>query len=454
MLSTVTVSPARVGLRGDVSPPGDKSISHRALFFAALNRSPTILRVLGDGDDIASTIRVLQALGRTIDDLDGGVECGPCTLVQPSSRIGTLAMECGNSGTTARLLAGLLTGERGAFRVVGDPSLTPRPMDRIARPLRRMGADITTTEGHLPMVLHADRDLEGIDVRTNSPIDVASAQVHAGLLLAALRSKQGVPLGRVSPMRDHTLRMARVFGIDVGTSCAGDVPVDVVHPAAVDCPVDLTIPGDISSAAFLVAAAILVPDSSIRITSVGLNPTRVAFLETLQSMGGDVRLTIVGDDIEPRGTITVTGGGRLEGVVVGSVSGGASVTQMMDELPLLALVATQAHGRTVVRGAAELRSKESDRIRATASVLRTMGATVEELTDGFSIEGPQRLRGATVHTANDHRIAMMSAVAALIGRGATTIHGTQSIRVSYPRFWRDLDRLHPGVIPRNDTAET
>jgi 3-phosphoshikimate 1-carboxyvinyltransferase len=324
-------------------------------------------------------------------------------------------------------------------------------MERVAEPLRLMGASVATTDGHLPMTVRAEHRIDGCV--PDKYIEVSSAQVHAALVLAGLRSRDGVTLCRAAPMRDHTVRMARHFGIQVHTERVFGAWYDVVRPATLTHDVEVLVPGDFSSAAFFVAAALLVPGSVLEQHNVGLNPTRIAFLHAMVAMGGRIEIMPMEPGVEPVGRIRVHHTGDLQGMEFSSGLGDATVNvaEMMDELPLLALIASQAHGTTTVHGASELRVKESDRIAAIAEVLGMLGVDVVQHDDGFSSTGPQPIRGgATVNHYGDHRICMMAAIAALIADQPVVIPDHHVASVSYPAFWDDLDRLAGGVVNRND----
>jgi 3-phosphoshikimate 1-carboxyvinyltransferase len=427
-------------LRGHVRVPGDKSITHRALFFGAINASATTIVGGSPAADCSSTLTLVHRLGVDVVLAEDEITLGGSPRVERADD--HLTLDCGNSGTTARLAMGLLAAERGSFTLTGDASLSRRPMERVAEPLRRIGASIETTGGTLPVRIEG-RALAGGG--SHGLIAVESAQVHAALVLAALRSRGGATLFAARPMRDHTLRMLRRFGCEPLTSAAG---VHRILPASIDRATRIEVPGDFSSAAFLVTAALLVPGSQITVDDVGLNPTRIAFLSALARMGAPLRVEVGDDAFEPVGRIHVTAHGGLTGATFGESDDTIAIAEMIDELPLLALVATQAHGRTVVRGAEELRVKESDRIAATAAVLRALGAEVIEREDGFEIEGPQRLRGgASIDPHGDHRLAMMAAVGAMLCERDVVIENADVASVSYPGFWSEVERLGGAMQP-------
>ncbi len=414
---------------GTYTVPGDKSITHRALFFAGLRSGSTLISSPSTALDCRNTLELLGTLGHHILDE------GDSWLIHSSERSSYSSVhtvDCGNSGTTARLATGFLTGYGGEITLVGDESLSRRPMERVAEPLRQMGAVVHTTDGKFPVSVIAKQRIQGLK---GTPIDVGSAQVHAALTLAALRSEQGVVLRRTKPMRDHTLRMAALFGFPI----TSDGSVDSIQPLdydAYDAPhIDIEIPGDFSSAAFLVAAALLVPESDLTIQNVGLNPTRTAFLDALKEMGADVDCVVEFEEWEPVGRIHARYSPNLQPIVLDENSS-ISVDLMMDELPLLAFLASQANGESCIRGAAELRVKESDRIAATASVLRSLGLAIEELEDGFRVCGPQAVRGGvSVDHHGDHRLAIMAGVAGLIAQEPVVIAEHEVADVSWPSVW-------------------
>ena len=417
--------------RGTLTVPGDKSITHRALLFGALCSRRTVIHNYSSAADCTRTLAMLRSLAYVVDEQDGAwVVEGQ--KYQPSKA--PLTIDCGNSGTTARLAAGFLTGERGTFTLTGDTSLSRRPMERVAAPLRQLGAQITTTQRAFPVSVIADSRIPG---KERGAIAVRSAQVHGALVLAGLRSRHGVRIRRESPMRDHTLRMAGLFGYRVES----DGEVDSVTPRFLTDVSDLRcdVPGDFSSAAFPIAAALLVPDSELTLQNVGLNPTRIAFLDVLRQMGADIRREVLSDSMEPVGDIHVRYSPELRPVKLGAGSR-IPVSLMLDELPLLGLVASQAVGTTEVRGAEELRVKESDRITATVEMLCALGIDAEERPDGFLVHGkgaPPK-GGVAVRHHNDHRLAMVAGVAGLIAESPVAIPDHQIAAVSWPEVWSVL----------------
>jgi 3-phosphoshikimate 1-carboxyvinyltransferase len=438
------VAPATEPLTGVIVPPSDKSITHRALFLGAISTATTTIINPASGADSRSTLSLILSVGCEVhEDKHRWIIHGKRT----SNPSGDVVLDCGNSGTTVRLAAGYLTGERGNFTLTGDASLRRRPMERVAEPLKLMGASVGTTDGHLPMTVRAEHQIDGC-VPDNF-IEVSSAQVHAALVLAGLRARDGVTLRRAVAMRDHTLRMARQFGIQVQTERVFGAWYDVISPAAITQDVEVVVPGDFSSAAFFIAAALLVPGSELELHNVGLNPTRIALLQAMIAMGGWIDILPMEPGVEPVGKIRVHHTGDLHGLnfSTGRDDVQVNVAEMMDELPILALIASQAHGTTTVHGASELRVKESDRIAAIAEVLGTLGVAVGQHDDGFSITGPQRIRGGvTIDHHGDHRICMMATIGALIAEKPVVIPDPQVVSVSYPEFWADLDRIAGGAI--------
>ncbi len=434
----VEVAPATGPLRGRVCVPGDKSIAHRALIFAGLAEGRARLRGMPDGADLASTARCMRTLGLRLS------RSGPDLVIHGAGgrlREPVAPLDCGNSGTTMRLLSGLLAGQPRFAVLVGDASLSRRPMRRVVDPLRAMGASLDGRDAgaRAPIALRGSSSLVGI--RWENPS--SSAQVRTALLLAGLQAGGTTDIRDPLASRDHGERLLRAMGAPIrqlqepsGLSCQ-------VQAAALEL-VDLDVPGDISSAAFLLVAAALVPGSRLQLSSVGLNPTRTGILEVLAAMGRPVTIQplqgqpLQGQPIEPLGELLAESG-ALRGIEIG----GALVPRLIDELPILAVAAAFAHGRTRIRDAAELRVKESDRIASTAQALRAIGAQVEELPDGLEIEGSAGapLEGGEVDASGDHRIAMAAAIAALHTRRGVRIRGARSVATSYPSFFATVERL-------------
>jgi 3-phosphoshikimate 1-carboxyvinyltransferase len=414
---------------GELRVPGDKSIAHRALMLAALAQGESRLDGLPEGEDVAATVACLRSLGVNILRTGGPAQVrggGWRTFTPPHG-----PLDCANSGTTMRLMLGVLSGSWVSAILDGDASLRRRPMARVIEPLRTMGARIQSRDGHAPLTVTGAR-LQG----RRHVLSVPSAQVKSALLLAGL-SASG-PTSVVEPVatRDHTERLLRAMGTDVHVA-AGVVEIRPSHQPL--RPIDLAVPGDFSSAAFWMAAAALRPGWSVTIREVGLNPSRTAFLRLLESMGAEIQVDADNADIEPLGSVTVTGR-PLRAVTIGA----ADVAAAIDEIPALLSVATQAEGTTIIKGAAELRVKESDRLATMSEGLRRMGAIVDERPDGVSIHGQASLRGASVDSRGDHRIAMALAVAGLVASGPTTIEDADSVAVSYPDFFTHLQELTHG----------
>ncbi len=417
----LTVTPAG-RLAGRVRISGDKSISHRAALVGALARGDTVIHNFLRADDCLHTLSCLKAVGVSIEDEGDGVlvHGAGAQWRQPSA-----ALDAGNSGTTMRLLAGILAGQRFSAEITGDASLRRRPMDRVIEPLAQMGAQIVALgDGRFPPLRITGGSLRGIAYT----LPVASAQVKSAVLLAGLLAQGQTSVVEPTPTRDHTERMLAAFGAPVRRD--GN---RVSLTAAALRGREVHVPGDISSAAFLLAAAAARPGSELTVEDVGLNPTRTGVLDVLRSMGARVEIRQTGEDNgEPVGSVTVRGQ-RLRGVTIG----GSLIPRVIDELPVLCVTAAAAEGETVISGAAELRVKESDRIAVIARGLRALGGEVEERPDGLTVYGSS-LHGGRVASAGDHRIAMAFAVAGLLADGPVTIEGAESIAVSFPEFTRVL----------------
>ncbi|HEY2218722.1 MAG TPA: 3-phosphoshikimate 1-carboxyvinyltransferase [Gaiellaceae bacterium] len=420
---------ARARLEGHIAVPGDKSISHRALLIGSLCETDVLVRQWGRSADTESTLAAVRALGVEVDeqDVDTLVVHGRGVRgLVPVSAPGRV--DCGNAGTLARLITGVLAFQEGSFELVGDESLTARPMGRVAEPLRQMGASIADTEGHLPVVIEG-RALHGIEYE----LPVASAQVKSAILLAGLGARGRTTVVEPTPTRDHTELMLEAAGVRVRRK-AGAVSVEGSEHLRLD---EVLVPGDISSAApFLVAAALL-PGSSLTVHDVGLNPRRAGILEVLERMGVRVAVTrrqrIAGELV---GDVEVIGTHELVATRVTA----AEVPTLVDELPLVALLGAFAHGETVVSGAEELRAKESDRIETVTAAMRAIGVRIEPRPDGFVVRGtPARPRGGTVDAGGDHRIAMLGAVAGVVSREGVKLDGAESVGVSFPGFFELLD---------------
>ena len=423
----VCIEPATV-LRGDVSVPGDKSISHRALLIGALAEGESEIRGFGGSADTLTTASALRTLGVTVE-VDGE-RARVAGVGMHGLRVSSAPIDCGNAGTLMRLLAGILAGQPTAAQLTGDASLSRRPLERIAEPLRQMGATVTTTDGHAPMAIKG-----GALQPIRYVLPVASAQVKSCVLLAGLFATSG-PTEVVEPLptRDHTERLLRSSGARVAAG-AGAVRI---WPAGSLGPQSLDVPGDFSSAAPFLAATVLVPGSELRVHGVGVNPTRIGFMHVLERMGARIssfnRRVVAG---EPVADLEITAG-ELTATSIEA----AEVATLIDELPLFALVATRAHGTSTVSGAEELRVKESDRIETTTEAVRAVGGKISHTRDGFSVRGmSRRLRGGRVDARGDHRIAMVGALAGLASRGGVTVEGAHWVTVSYPGFFEAIESL-------------
>ena len=435
--SAMTVEPAKQ-VAGRLAVPGDKSIAHRALLLAALAQGESLISGLPEGEDVRATVACLRGLGATLQRSSGAARIAGAGLRSFATPHGDL--DCANSGTTMRLLLGVLAGSWISATLDGDASLRRRPMARVIEPLRSMGARIESQDGRAPLMV-TGTPLQG----RRHLLRVPSAQVKSALLLAGLSASGPTTVVEPVATRDHTERLLRAMGTDVAAA-DGSVVIRPSHQPL--RPVEVMVPGDFSSAAFWMAAAALRPGWSVTIREVGLNPTRTRFLDVLGSMGAEVRVEENDDaEIEPRGVVTVTGRG-LRAIALGA----SDVAGAIDEIPVLLALATQADGNTIIEGAGELRVKESDRIATMADGLRRMGAAVDERSDGVSVRGPARLRGATVESHGDHRIAMALAIAGLAAAGPTRIDGADCVAVSYPNFFADL-RTISGLLPSPGSGE-
>ena len=417
-------------LRGTLRPPSDKSISHRAALIAAMGEGEVELRGYLVAADTASTLRAVQSLGAGVSDL---MEEGPGAFrIRGIGLRGAApaSIDVGNAGTLMRLLPGWLAGqETGSWALDGDDSIRRRPVDRVVEPLRRMGASLECEDDRLPPLRVQGAPLQGIEYE----LPVASAQVKSCLLFAGLLAEGETRIVEPLPTRDHSERMLAAAGAEIERE-EGAV---TVRPAARLEPGDFFIPADLSSAAFFVLAALLVPGSEVSLAEVGINPTRTGLLTILERMGAEIEVEPEGErGGEPVGRV-IARSSHLHGTEVG----GAEVPLAIDELPLVALAACFAEGETTIRDAAELRRKESDRIATVSEALRALGARVETSEDGMRIEGTGGLGGGTVDSHGDHRIAMLGAVAGLAARERVLVSGIEAAAVSYPAFQADLNKL-------------
>jgi 3-phosphoshikimate 1-carboxyvinyltransferase len=413
-------------LEGHFAVPGDKSISHRALLFGAISDGETHVRGWGRSGDTESTLGAVRALGAEVEEL------GADELIVHGVGLRGLqsgSIECNNAGTLARLIVGLLAFQNGTFTLTGDESLSARPMERVAEPLRRMGAQVETTDGHLPLTITGGT-LEAIDYE----LPVASAQIKSAVLLAGLGATGRTTVIEPQPTRDHTELMLRAAGVTV-TTRPQSVSIDPPERLSLG---SVEVPGDFSSAAPFIVAATLIPESRITIHDVNLNPRRTGLLDVLERMGGRVGiLTRRRIGAEQVGDIEIRSA-ELTATTVKS----DEVPLLVDELPLFGLLAAHAHGESWVYGAGELRHKETDRIEALVDALRAIGVRAKGHDEGFSVTGvPSRPRGGKVDSRGDHRIAMLGAVAGLASREGVEVLDPESVRVSFPGFYDLLDQL-------------
>ena len=418
-------------LNGSIRVPGDKSISHRSIIFGSLAEGETKVYDILRGEDVLSTMQVFRDLGVEIEDKDGVVTIqgvGMDGLKAPQN-----ALDMGNSGTSIRLISGVLAGANFAVEMFGDDSLSKRPMDRVTLPLKKMGVSISgQTERDLPPLhLKGTKNLTPIHYE----LPIASAQVKSALIFAALQVQGQSVIIEKECTRNHTEDMLRQFG--------GDLSVDG-KKITVQGPQKLSgqkvvVPGDISSAAFWLVAGLIVPNSRVVLKNVGINETRTGIIDVIRAMGGKLELTDI-DPIAKSATLTVETS-DLKGTEIG----GALIPRLIDELPIIALLATQAQGKTVIKDAEELKVKETDRIQVVADALNSMGAAITPTADGMIIEGKSTLHGARVNTFGDHRIGMMTAIAALlVADGEVELDRAEAINTSYPSFFDDLETLIHG----------
>ncbi len=417
-------------LRGKISVPADKSISHRAMLLSSLAEGKTVIENFLEAGDCLSTVSCLKKIGANIErikpgrwQVHGKGKHGFCEPLQ--------LLDAGNSGTTARILSGILAGCDFTSILTGDKSLQTRPMKRVTAPLRKMGADIYGRGGgnFLPLVIEGKKKLKGV----SHMLDVASAQAKSALLLAGLFADGETRVQEPGSSRDHTERMLKGFGVNVkrengAVSIRGDAVLSGTH---------IKIPSDLSSAAFFVAAALLCEKSRLLIENVTLNPMRTGFLSVLKRMGANIKIVRKTTQCnEPVGSLHVETSALKECKISKE-----EIPSLIDEIPILCVLATQAHGETIIRGAGELRVKETDRIKSMTSQLRKMGARVEEFEDGMVIHGHTPLHGTDVESFGDHRTAMSLCIAGLAANGETTVHDTKCISISFPAFEKTLRGL-------------
>jgi 3-phosphoshikimate 1-carboxyvinyltransferase len=428
-LSTATeeriIRPAR-NILGTLRLPGDKSISHRYALLGAFAEGTSRFSNFSTGADCASTLACMQALGARVRKIeDGRIEIdGVGGCVTPAGQ----PLDCGNSGSTMRMISGLLAPQQGTFTLIGDASLSRRPMERIRKPLAEMGAHLTLTDGHAPITIEG-APLHAIDFTTPVP----SAQVKTCLLLAGLQTEGTTTVREAIRTRDHSELALRAFGAKLTRSIDS---ISITGPQKLHA-IEAAVPGDISSAAFFLCAAALFPSSGLILDGIGLNPTRAALLDVLTTLGARIAVLQLQEiNSELIGTVQVTA--DESGLRSTEVSGALAV-QLIDELPVLAAIGPYTSGGIRIRDAKELRVKESDRIALVARNLRAMGAEVEEFEDGLDVPGGQQLHGAVIDSGGDHRIAMAFSVAALRAEGETLIQGADSAAISFPEFFDLLD---------------
>ena len=419
------------GLHGSLRIPGDKSISHRSIMFGSLAKGVTTVRDILRGEDVLSTMQVFRDLGVTIED-DGDVVrihgVGFDGLKAPQNKL-----DMGNSGTSIRLISGVLAGQDFDVEMFGDDSLSKRPMDRVTIPLRQMGVEVSgQTDSDLPpLKMHGSKSLKPIHYE----LPVASAQVKSALIFAALQADGESVIIEKEKTRNHTEDMIQQFG--------GQLQVDGkeirISGGQSFTAQEVVVPGDISSAAFWLVAGLVVPNSKIVLENVGINETRTGIIDVIKDMGGKITLSDI-DQVAKSATITVETS-ELKGTEIG----GDIIPRLIDELPIITLLATQAQGKTVIRDAEELKVKETDRIQVVADALNAMGADIVPTEDGMIITGKTALHGAEVNTFGDHRIGMMTAIAALLVQdGEVDLQRAEAINTSYPSFFSDLEGLLNG----------
>jgi len=412
-----------MSIKGTVTLPGDKSLSHRALIFAAMSNGESQISNLSDGNDVMSTRECLEHCGIKIFDK------GQTTFVRGGSFTDpTVDLNCGNSGTTTRLLLGVLAGKGINARFIGDQSLSSRPMDRILDPLTKMGLKSNSNDGKLPISIFKS-DLNGISHNSLIP----SAQIKSAILLAGIEANGETSTTESILSRNHTEIMLKKLGATLSTNNL----TNTISKSSLSSLINFNIPGDPSTSSFFSTAAILLPNSSISIKNILLNPTRIGFYKIIEKMGA--KLSYLNEKItfgEQIGSLTIVSS-NLKSVNISKTD----VPGLIDELPLIALLATQANGTTKVRDAEELRFKECDRIKAICKNLINMGANIKELDDGFIIKGPTPLKATKIKTYGDHRIAMTFAIAGLISKEEIELDNPDCVSISFPKFYQELERL-------------
>jgi 3-phosphoshikimate 1-carboxyvinyltransferase len=419
------IRPAR-SMIGSLRLPGDKSISHRYAMLGAFAEGTSRFTNFSTGADCASTLACMEALGAKVKRTDGDVVeiTGVGGRVTPSAE----ALDCGNSGSTMRMMSGLLAPQDGRFTLIGDASLSKRPMERIRKPLVLMGASITLTDGHAPLMVEG-RTLKAIDFTTPVP----SAQVKTCVLLAGLQTEGTTTVRETVRTRDHSELALRAFGATLSRDAHS---ISICGPQSLHA-IEATVPGDLSSAAFFLCAAAICPGSNLVLGGMGLNPSRAALLDVLSALGAKITvLHLEEKHAELVGTVQISA--PAEGLGSTEIRGELAA-QLIDELPVLAAIAPYTSGGIRIRDAKELRVKESDRIALVAKNLKAMGAEVAEFEDGLDVPGGQSLHGATIDSGTDHRIAMAFSVAALRASGDTLVTGAEAAAISFPEFFDLLD---------------
>lgn len=424
----LTLTFSKPSLKGEIQVPGDKSISHRAIMFGSIAEGTTTVEGFLLGEDCLSTISCFRKMGVEIE-LDGKSVSiksgGEASWKEPAE-----VLDTGNSGTTTRLMLGLLASSSFHSVVAGDESIAKRPMKRIINPLREMGADIRgRQDGQFTPLAIQGTQLKAIEYT----LPVASAQVKSAILLAALKAEGKTVVVEPMPTRDHTEIMLEHFGASINRTADGRIEIEGGQKLTA---AHVEVPGDISSAAFMIGAALITEKSTVKLTNVGINPTRTGILDVIEQMGADFDVKELETAGEPAADLTIRSS-RLKGIEIG----GDLIPRLIDEIPLIALIATQAEGRTVIKDAEELRVKETDRISAVVAELSKMGADITATKDGMIINGPSKLHGAHMKSYGDHRLGMMAAVAALIADGEVKIDDPDCIAVSFPNFVEEMNSL-------------
>lgn len=423
------IAPAK-RISGRIQLAGDKSISHRALMIGAVSEGTTEIENLSDGADVLSTAACLKSLGIQIEKKKNRTYVHGKGLFGLREYSGILNAE--NSGTTIRLLSGILAGQKFSSTITGDETLRKRPMSRIIKPLRQMGAKIDAVNGNFAPLSITGQRLIPITYK----LPVASAQVKSCLLFAGLYAEGTTEICEPCPTRDHTERMLQTFGAKIEQD---ELKVSIAGQANLQAQT-IFVPGDLSLAAFFIAAAILIKDSELKIEQVGINPSRTAFLSILSDMGAEIDIVNTASINQELVADIFVRSSTLKGVKVR----GAVIPQIIDEIPILAVLATQAQGTTEIQDARELRIKESDRLSTVTYNLKKMGAEVKELKDGLMIQGPVKLRGAELNSFKDHRIAMSFAIAGLVAGQGSIMKGAEFVNISFPQFFKQLDKVTIG----------